>query len=91
LQFSTEYESAWADARKKMLITKTGDWRFRHPVTKTAKCRQCGWCYLYCPTGCVSPGDDGYFRVDMEYCKGCGICAYECPAQAIVMVREEVD
>jgi pyruvate ferredoxin oxidoreductase delta subunit len=27
--------------------------------------------------------------VDLEYCKGCGICAEECPVQAIDMVSEE--
>jgi len=27
--------------------------------------------------------------VDKEKCKGCGICANECPKKAIGMVREE--
>ena len=27
-------------------------------------------------------------EVDLEYCKGCGICAEECPTNAIVMVEE---
>jgi pyruvate ferredoxin oxidoreductase delta subunit len=26
--------------------------------------------------------------IELEYCKGCGICAEECPASAIVMVPE---
>jgi pyruvate ferredoxin oxidoreductase delta subunit len=26
--------------------------------------------------------------IDYEYCKGCGICAEECPADAIKMVEE---
>lgn len=31
----------------------------------------------------------GYFECDLDYCKGCGICAKECPAKAIEMIREE--
>jgi len=27
-------------------------------------------------------------NVDYDYCKGCGICANECPANAIEMKRE---
>lgn len=27
---------------------------------------------------------------DLDYCKGCGICAKECPTQCIVMVPEEL-
>jgi pyruvate ferredoxin oxidoreductase delta subunit len=26
---------------------------------------------------------------DYDYCKGCGICAYECPKEAIKMVDEQ--
>ena len=29
-------------------------------------------------------------EIDYDYCKGCGICAEECPADAIVMEREEM-
>jgi len=28
-------------------------------------------------------------KINMDYCKGCGICAQVCPAHAITMVREE--
>jgi pyruvate ferredoxin oxidoreductase delta subunit len=27
-------------------------------------------------------------KIDLEYCKGCGICAEECPPKAIAMVEE---
>ncbi|MBA4393978.1 MAG: hypothetical protein C0407_10540, partial [Desulfobacca sp.] len=26
---------------------------------------------------------------DLDYCKGCGICARECPKEAIQMIAEE--
>jgi 2-oxoisovalerate ferredoxin oxidoreductase delta subunit len=28
-------------------------------------------------------------RTDYDYCKGCGVCANECPFKAISMVEEE--
>ena len=27
-------------------------------------------------------------EIDYQYCKGCGICAVECPTAAITMVKE---
>ena len=26
--------------------------------------------------------------IDYDFCKGCGICAYECPSDAIEMIKE---
>jgi Pyruvate/2-oxoacid:ferredoxin oxidoreductase delta subunit len=40
---------------------------------------------MYCPEGAV----DDDLNVDLTFCKGCGICANECPKKAIEMVREE--
>jgi pyruvate ferredoxin oxidoreductase delta subunit len=37
-----------------------------------------------------SPKPDGFYEANMYYCKGCGICAKECPADAITMVEESV-
>jgi Pyruvate/2-oxoacid:ferredoxin oxidoreductase delta subunit len=44
---------------------------------------------MVCPDGCVLVVD-GEYVADYVYCKGCGICAHECPAGAIQMVAEEV-
>ena len=90
IPFQSQFESAWADGHK-MLTIPTGDWRFRVPVLNKETCRQCGWCQISCPLGCLHTGTDGYFRPDLTYCKGCGICAHECPAYAIRMVTEEVE
>ncbi len=35
------------------------------------------------------PKDEVLFVPDLNYCKGCGICANECPRKAVRMVLEE--
>jgi pyruvate ferredoxin oxidoreductase delta subunit len=66
----------------------TGSWRALRPVWDNAKCIKCGICYIFCPEGCISADADGYFTADLDYCKGCGICAHECWPQAIKIVGE---
>jgi pyruvate ferredoxin oxidoreductase delta subunit len=67
----------------------TGSWRAKRPIWENTKCIKCGVCYIYCPEGCVHEDADGYYEADLDYCKGCGICAHECWPKAIVMVNEE--
>jgi 2-oxoacid:acceptor oxidoreductase delta subunit (pyruvate/2-ketoisovalerate family) len=53
-------------------------------------CNQCELCMIFCPDRAIHKKPDGTgFYVDMDYCKGCGICAEECPRGAIAMVRED--
>jgi len=52
---------------------------------KTGK-HACHLCWLLCPDNVVSKDIEP--AIDLEYCKGCGICAQECPVQAIEMVPD---
>ncbi len=67
---------------------KTGDWKSQRPMVDKVKCNKCALCYIYCPEGCIKRDEEGYFISDLSFCKGCGICAAECPRKAIVMVLE---
>jgi 2-oxoacid:acceptor oxidoreductase delta subunit (pyruvate/2-ketoisovalerate family) len=53
-------------------------------------CFECDNCYGLCPDDViVKLGPGKRYDIDYDYCKGCGICAAECPCGAISMVPEE--
>ncbi len=56
----------------------------------TLSCTWCDVCRLLCPDLCITrdPGT-GAVVIDLEYCKGCGLCAHFCPKGAITMVIEK--
>ena len=67
---------------------KTGSWRDFRPTVDTSKCIKCLRCWIACPDACIKRDADDTISIDYVYCKGCGICANECPASAIRMTRE---
>lgn len=48
-------------------------------------CTQCDTCMVYCPEGVIRRREGGY-DIDIDYCKGCGLCATECPRHAMEMI-----
>jgi NADPH-dependent glutamate synthase beta subunit-like oxidoreductase len=56
-------------------------------------CFACDNCFGVCPDNAViklDPSGSYAYAIDLDYCKGCGLCAQECPCGAIEMEREEV-
>jgi 2-oxoacid:acceptor oxidoreductase delta subunit (pyruvate/2-ketoisovalerate family) len=54
-------------------------------------CFECDNCYGVCPDNAVIKlGPGKRFQFNYDYCKGCGVCAQECPCGAIKMVPEEI-
>ena len=52
-------------------------------------CFGCDNCYGVCPDNAVVKlGAPGTYEIDLDFCKGCGVCAQECPCGAISMVPE---
>jgi NADPH-dependent glutamate synthase beta subunit-like oxidoreductase len=56
-------------------------------------CFACDNCYGVCPDNAViklGPGAPYEYEIDLDYCKGCGLCAAECPCGAIRMEPETI-
>ena len=54
-------------------------------------CFECDNCYGVCPDNAVIKlGAGKRFAFNYDYCKGCGLCAAECPCGAIKMIPEEI-
>lgn len=71
----------------------TSSWRTEKPVITHERCivvkkqkEVCHFCWMYCPEATIKKTIP--VEIDYDYCKGCGICAYECPHDAISMIDE---
>jgi len=93
----SESELTWQDLEIGAIVTEpgnasqyqTGYWRSQRPTYEHKSCIKCGLCQIFCPEGCIVQNAEGYFEANLFYCKGCGICAKECPTRVITMVEEE--
>ncbi|MFW6117751.1 MAG: 4Fe-4S binding protein [Thermoproteota archaeon] len=65
----------------------TGDWKTYRPVRDPDKCTKCMLCVMFCPEGAIL-WKEGSIEIEYDFCKGCGICANECPTDAIEMELE---
>lgn len=70
---------------------KVAGWATFRPLRDKEKCTMCLLCWFYCPEGTiVRISEKGDLMTNYDYCKGCGVCANECPVDAIKMVRARV-
>ena len=54
-------------------------------------CFECDNCYGICPDNAITKlGPGRRFAFKYDYCKGCAMCATECPCGAIKMVPEQI-
>ena len=52
-------------------------------------CFECDNCFGVCPDNAVTKlGPGKGFEINLDYCKGCGICVTECPSGSILMIPE---
>jgi NADPH-dependent glutamate synthase beta subunit-like oxidoreductase/Pyruvate/2-oxoacid:ferredoxin oxidoreductase delta subunit len=68
--------------------------RPREALAEAARCFNCGICNdcdncrIFCPEQTILVDAGGRRSVDLDYCKGCGICTVECPRCAMDMEEE---
>jgi pyruvate ferredoxin oxidoreductase delta subunit len=66
----------------------TGGWRTEKPVWDQKKCIHCMACWIACPDAAINVKDGKVTGINYEHCKGCGICAKECPAKIKAITME---
>ncbi len=66
----------------------TGGWRSMRPILDLEKCVHCFICFIFCPDSSILFTDDKVLGFNLQHCKGCGICAEQCPTKAIKMISE---
>lgn len=71
---------------------QTGEWRVKKPVIDLNRCIHCMFCWVYCPDDAIIVEDGKMKGFDYDHCKGCGVCAEECPpkVKCIDMIEEEI-
>ena len=53
------------------------------------QCTMCDTCLIYCPEVSIRRQVSEYgYHIDLDYCKGCGLCVKECPRGCIIMEKE---
>ena len=69
------------------------DWRIEKPVFNKDYCIDCQFCWIYCPDISIISRDKKMVGVDMDHCKGCGICVEVCPTnpKSLLMYSEQTD
>ncbi len=62
------------------------------PEFNETTCINCFFCWVFCPDNAIIVENEKVVGINFDYCKGCGVCANECPVKnepkPLVMVKE---
>lgn len=69
--------------------------RNEKPEFNPDNCINCFFCWVFCPENAIIINCQKISGINYDYCKGCGICANECPIHneplPIIMVEEKIE
>jgi pyruvate ferredoxin oxidoreductase delta subunit len=80
-------------SKSNSFTASVADWRILKPVFNKDYCIDCQFCWIYCPDISIISRDKKMIGVDMDHCKGCGICVEVCPTnpKSLLMFEEKKD
>jgi 2-oxoacid:acceptor oxidoreductase delta subunit (pyruvate/2-ketoisovalerate family) len=55
------------------------------------RCIECDNCFVFCPDVSIKPAEKGFYEINYDFCKGCGVCVHECPRLAMEMIPEPAE
>ena len=84
-------DRAYSDSNS--FTASVADWRIEKPVFHKDYCIDCQFCWIYCPDMSIISRDKKMIGIDMDHCKGCGICVEVCPTnpKSLLMFDEHLD
>jgi pyruvate ferredoxin oxidoreductase delta subunit len=74
-------------------VASVAAWRLIKPIYNKDYCIDCQFCWIYCPDVSIISRDKKMIGIDMDHCKGCGICVEVCPTnpKSLLMFPEQAD
>ena len=90
---STIHQEDRAYSLSNSFTASVADWRIEKPVFNKDYCIDCQFCWIFCPDISIISRDKKMIGVDMDHCKGCGICVEVCPTnpKSLLMYSEQTD
>ena len=92
-EIATTHQEDRAYSANSSFTASVADWRLKKPVFNKDFCIDCQFCWIYCPDISIISRDKKMVGVDMDHCKGCGICVEVCPTnpKSLLMFSEQAD
>lgn len=92
-EIATTHQEDRAYSENNSFTASVADWRLIKPVYNKDYCIDCQFCWVYCPDISIISRDKKMIGVDMDHCKGCGICVEVCPTnpKSLLMFPEQAD